>query len=56
MKQKAGAENYVSFAYDEVKLEYSYWNRESRIKTFSSQESFDKVMAKEMVYQKYYIS
>lgn len=42
---------YVSFAYDEVKLEYSYWNRESRIKTFSSQESFDKVMAKEMVYQ-----
>lgn len=42
---------YVSFAYDEVKLEYSYWSRESRIKTFSSQESFDKVMAKEMVYQ-----
>lgn len=42
---------YVSFAYDEVKLEYSYWNRESRIKTFSSQEGFDKVMAKEMVYQ-----
>lgn len=42
---------YVSFAYDEVKLEYSYWNRESRIKTFSSQEGFDKVMAKEIVYQ-----
>lgn len=42
---------YVSFAYDEVKLGNSYWVGESRIKTFSSQESFDKVMAKEMVYQ-----
>lgn len=42
---------YVSFAYDEVKLGYSYWHGESRIKTFSSQDSFDKVMAKEIVYQ-----
>lgn len=43
---------YVSFSYDEVELKHSYyWGRESRIKTFSSQESFDKVMAKEMVYQ-----
>ena len=43
---------YVSFAYDEVELKHSYyWSAESRIKTFSSQESFDKVMAKEMVYQ-----
>lgn len=42
---------YVSFAYDEVKLSRSYWGGESRIKTFSSQESFYKAMAKEMVYQ-----
>lgn len=42
---------YVSFAYDEVNLGYSYWGGESRIKTFSSQESFNKVMAKEIVYQ-----
>ena len=43
---------YVSFAYDEVELKHSYyWSGESRIKTFSSQESFDKAMAKEMVYQ-----
>lgn len=42
---------YVSFAYDEVKLDRSHWGGNSRIKAFSSQESFDKVMAKEMVYQ-----
>ena len=43
---------YVSFAYDEVELKHSYyWSGESRIKTFSSQESFDKAMTKEMVYQ-----
>ena len=42
---------YVSFAYDEVVLGCSYWRGESRIKTFSSQDSFDKVMAKEIVYQ-----
>jgi hypothetical protein len=42
---------YVSFAYDEVALRPSYFGRDSRIKTFSSQESFDKAMAKEMVYQ-----
>ena len=42
---------YVSFAYDEVKLDRSHWGGNSRIKTFSSQESFDKAMAKEIVYQ-----
>lgn len=42
---------YVSFAYDEVKLTRSYWGGDSRIKTFSSQESFDKAMAKDRVYQ-----
>ena len=43
---------YISFAYDEIELKHSYyWSGESRIKTFSSQESFDKVMAKEMIYQ-----
>ena len=42
---------YVSFAYDEVKLARSHWGGDIRIKTFSSQESFDKAMAKDMVYQ-----
>ena len=42
---------YVSFAYDEVKLARSYWGGNIRIKTFSSKESFDKAMAKDMVYQ-----
>ena len=42
---------YVSFAYDEVKLARSYWGGDIRIKTFSSKESFDKAMAKDMVYQ-----
>lgn len=42
---------YVSFAYDEVKLARSYWGGDVRIKTFSSKESFDKAMAKDMVYQ-----
>lgn len=42
---------YISFAYDEVKLAHSHWGGNSRIKTFSSQESFDKAMSKEMVYQ-----
>ena len=42
---------YVSFAYDEVKLSRSYWGGDSRIKTFSSKESFDKAMSKDMVYQ-----
>lgn len=42
---------YVSFAYDEVKLTHSHWGGNSRIKTFSSQQSFDKAMSKEMVYQ-----
>jgi hypothetical protein len=50
-KTKGRRGQYVSFAYDEVKLEDYYWSGKSRIKTFSSQESFDKVIAKEMVYQ-----
>lgn len=50
-KTKGRRGQYVSFAYDEVKLEDYYWSGKSRIKTFSSQESFDKVMAKELVYQ-----
>ena len=32
-------------------MKTSYWGNDSRIKTFSSQESFDKAMANEMVYQ-----
>lgn len=48
---KSWREQYVHFAYDEELLETSYWGNDSRIKTFSSQESFDKAMANEMVYQ-----
>lgn len=42
---------YVYFDYDEIKLDHSYWGMDFRIKTFSSQDNFDKVMAKGMVYQ-----
>ena len=48
---KSWREQYVHFAYDEELLKTSYWGNNSRIKTFSSQESFDKAMANEMVYQ-----
>lgn len=48
---KPWRERYVHFAYDEEILRTSYWGYDSRIKTFSSQESFDKAMAKEMVFQ-----
>lgn len=48
---KSWREQYVHFAYDEELLKTSYWGNDSRIKTFSSQESFDKAMANEMVYQ-----
>ena len=50
-KTKSWREQYVHFAYDEELLKTSYWGNDSRIKTFSSQESFDKAMANEMVYQ-----
>ena len=42
---------YISFAYDEVELRRSYWDHDNRIKTFSSQESLDKVLSEKMVYQ-----
>lgn len=48
---KPWREQNVHFAYDEEILRNSYWGEPNRIKTFSSQESFDKAMAKEMVYQ-----
>lgn len=48
---KSWREQYVHFAYDEELLKTSYWGNDSRIKTFSSQESFDKAMVNEMVYQ-----
>ena len=48
---KSWREQYVHFAYDEELLKTSYWGNDSRSKTFSSQESFDKAMANEMVYQ-----
>ena len=48
---KSWREQYVHFAYDEELLKTFYWGNDSRIKTFSSQESFDKAMANEMVYQ-----
>ena len=42
---------YISFDYDEVELRRSYWGKDNRIKTFSSQESLDKVLNEKMVYQ-----
>lgn len=42
---------YISFDYDEVELRRSYWDKDNRIKTFSSQESLDKVLNEKMVYQ-----
>jgi len=48
---KPWREQYVYFVYDEEVLRTSYWGNDSRIKTFSSQENFDKAMAKEMVFQ-----
>ena len=48
---KPWREQNVHFAYDEEVLKTYYWGHDSRIKTFSSQENFDKAMAKEMVFQ-----
>lgn len=48
---KPWKERNVHFAYGEEVLRSYYWGEPERIKTFSSQESFDKAMAKEMVYQ-----
>ena len=48
---KPWREQCVYFAYDEEVLRTSYWGNDSRIKTFSSQENFDKAMAKKMVFQ-----
>ena len=48
---KPWREQNVHFAYDEEVLRTYYWGHDSRIKTFSSQENFDKAMAKEMVFQ-----
>lgn len=48
---KPWREQNVHFAYDEEVLRTYYWGHNSRIKTFSSQENFDKAMAKEMVFQ-----
>lgn len=42
---------YISFSYDEVELRRSYWDKDNRIKTFSSQESLDKVLNEKMIYQ-----
>lgn len=42
---------YVTPSYCEVDLGYSYSNKENRIRTFSSQESFDKFLEKEIIYQ-----
>ena len=42
---------YVTPSYCEVDLGYSCSNKENRIRTFSSQESFDKFLEKEIIYQ-----
>ena len=42
---------YVTLPYCEVDLGYAYSHKETRIRTFSSQESFDKFLEKEVIYQ-----
>ena len=42
---------YVTPSYCEVDLGYAYSHKETRIRTFSSQESFDKFLEKEIIYQ-----
>ena len=43
--------NYKTLTYSEIKLRYSYWNKASRIKTFSNQEGLDKLLKNEIIYQ-----
>ena len=43
--------NYKTLTYAETELRYSYWNKASRIKTFSNQEGLDKLLKNEIVYQ-----
>ena len=43
--------NYKTLTYAETELRYSYWNKASRIKTFSNQESLDKLLKNEIIYQ-----
>lgn len=43
--------NYKTLTYAETELRYSYWNKASRIKTFSNQEGLDKVLKNEIIYQ-----
>lgn len=43
--------NYKTLTYAETELRYSYWNKASRIKTFSNQEGLDKFLKNEIIYQ-----
>ena len=43
--------NYKTLTYAETELRYSYWNKASRIKTFSNQEGLDKLLKNEIIYQ-----
>ena len=43
--------NYKTLTYSEIELRYSYWNKASRIKTFSNQEGLDKLLKNEIIYQ-----
>lgn len=43
--------NYKTLTYAEKELRYSYWNKASRIKTFSNQEGLDKLLKNEIIYQ-----
>ena len=43
--------NYKTLTYSEIELRYSYWNKTSRIKTFSNQEGLDKLLKNEIIYQ-----
>ena len=43
--------NYKTLTYAETELRYSYWNKASRIKTFSNPEGLDKLLKNEIIYQ-----
>ena len=43
--------DYKTLTYAETELRYSYWNKASRIKTFSNQEGLDKLLKNEIIYQ-----
>ena len=51
LSSQEGRREYIRLSYCEVDLGYAYSHKETRIRTFSSQESFDKFLEKEIIYQ-----